>query len=326
MEFRTRCRLIPAVFALTLYAVPALAQDAPDLPPSAGNPASPGGDQDPTAPRPGAPGGQPFFAPGNPRQDRTPFPMGQPFFTPSPDMNFNPMLQQSPELAKKMRSIMALRAMWQLRLNAKDIAAILPPLKELAQAEKNLQVRSEQLLEDERKALLAADPEGDPPDGPGDLMQRENDLYRIKADDTWRAIDRSLGKNKTNGLRGLVGMGGPQMLRPLQDDPRDRGAFSPDVPPGPGGQPRPRSFNGDQARPTQNRQPNPQGRDNIPATAAPRGGQFGGAPQGDPFGGGRPPQDRFFNNGIAPQMMPQVRLTLAELVTLLSDKQAAMRR
>ena len=126
--------------------------------------------------------------------------MGQPFFG-QPGMNFNPMMQmmqQSPEMAKKMRAIMGLREMWQLRLTARDIAAILPPLRELAQAEKSLQARSEQLLEDERKALLSADPEGNPPDGSGELMLRENDLSALDRFSAASAqLRRRLGSKET---------------------------------------------------------------------------------------------------------------------------------
>jgi hypothetical protein len=216
MERGTRCRLtVAALFALSWCAVPSGAQDEPAalppvdpvIAPDAGNtgqglaeqpvPGSPAQDvyrRQPSAPSPG-------YVPGTP-YGQTALPPGTAKVW-QPDA-VSPM-PQSPEMAKKMRAILALREMWQLRLTARDIASILPDLKELAEAEKNLQAKSEKLLDDERRALLTADPDGDPPPSNGDLLQRENELFRIKSADVWRNIERSLGRTKTSGLRRLLG-------------------------------------------------------------------------------------------------------------------------
>jgi hypothetical protein len=112
---------------------------------------------------------------------------------------------QSPELAKKTRAIMALREMLAMRLTSRNISVALPILKELCDAEKGMQSRAEQLLEEERRALLAAEPDDPMPPGVGEKMQAEMQRYNEKQARAWENLVEAIGPEKTNGIRRLLG-------------------------------------------------------------------------------------------------------------------------
>src|SRR5437764_15310545 len=80
--------------------------------------------------RPGVQGGGPY-----PQQAPTP---GPPGFAPFPMM----MGPQTPELARKMAAIGALREIQNLRMTEKDITIALPFLKELREGEKGLEAQA----------------------------------------------------------------------------------------------------------------------------------------------------------------------------------------
>lgn len=395
MKLESRCPLtLAAVFALSLFTMPVLAQDDPTVPPPDEPPFGA-----PADPVPAAPGGLPGLTP----DVQLPTPGSQAPATPGLPGNGgrggggqNSLAQnyysaqlpravsaapQSPEMAKKMRAIMALREMWQLRLTAREISAVLPALKELADAEKTLQSRSEKLLEDERRALLAADPEGDPPPGNGELLQRENELYRSKSEEVWRSVERSLGRGKTDGLRRMIGQGGFNAFAPFSGVPAQwdtNNGFNPT-----GVTPAPNSYyrngsaragsglaapygGGQSSRPGDLYGRGGGGVNLTPGTPAPaprsggRGDQAPGQSPGVAAGRGARGQNRnsditppaaagqggyvpgvsrdwgnqidgtafrsFGYGGAAFQPMPQSRISLPELVSLLGDKLAAMRK
>ena len=83
----------------------------------------------------------------------------------------NPMLS-TPEMAKKMASIMALRDINAAGMTSRDIGAALPVLRNMRETEKELENRSNQILDEEKKALLAAQPGSPPPPDSGQRLQQ----------------------------------------------------------------------------------------------------------------------------------------------------------
>lgn len=331
MVTRKHLGVAGALFTLNLAALPALSQ----TPPAPGE----AGQQAPLAQR-GRPGqpppqGDPFGQPG-----RLP---GQPGFAPDPMMMLG---TQSPELAKKMRSIMALREMLGMRLTSRNISAALPILKELRDAEKTMQSRAEQLLEEERKALLAAEPDEPPPPGAGEKMQMEMQRYHDKQMRAWENLVQAIGPEKTIGIRRLLGQGGLP--------PNIGGGNDPFGQPVQQGQPGFAPLPGQPVRPAPGLPPDPNG---LPTAEAPpvlaleaygavpeAPNEFGqqpppGVQPGNPGQPGQPP--RPFNRPNA-RNLPQPgaggpfaenrpffqspRLTLVELVELMEQKLAATRR
>jgi hypothetical protein len=232
-----------------------------------------------------------------------------------------------PELAKKMASIMALREMLDMRLTPQLISKALPSLKELREAEKALQSRSEQIIEEEKKALLAASPDDPLPMGSGEKLQKENAAFRTKQEGIWEGVSKSLGEDRVNRLRMLIGQGPNRPFFPPGGPQPPRGGL--DAPPPPAEE----ELDNEQAPPppdhflpvalsgarlaAQDAPLRPQGQDPF----APRRGTGQGR-----GGQGQPP---FFPGGpgMGP-MMPfgQPSLTLADLIDLMEQKLAAMKR
>lgn len=354
--------LTGAALASALLAGTAPAQQAPAAPFGQTAPAFPGGRD--AAPRfpPAAIAPQP----GRP----APFPMA-PF---------------TPEMGRKTAAIMALREMLAMRLTAKDIATALPPLKDLRSAQKTLDSQSERLLDDEKRALLAADPDGPPPPGNGEKMHRLIEDYHRVQTRTWDTLTRTIGRDKARGLSRLIGQG-PEMGidgfgRPgggglggglggqrVQPDPRRR----PDTrPPGSPAPLRPEDnrpgipFDPERALPDDSvlpilpaafpeevpadlltsvqPEPGAQNPDTLPALPlrapvaanqdAPAVGRVPGQapPAADTTFPGRARisaprlQNQFGAATIGGPFGPPVRITLTELIELLEQKQAAMRR
>jgi len=269
---------------------------------------------------------------------------------------------QMPEMAKKTAAIMALRQIHQLRFTADDIKAALPILKQMRDAEKTLESQSNEALDEEKKALLAARPDEPAPPGSGDKMEAAHRKFGEAHQKGWEALHRAIGDEKAGGLQGILGGGmmGPQGFPP-------GAGFGPGGPGGPQpGQPRPgpgaRNFapqgefgaQGDPElpgipAPQSSQLPNPgafappQGvrspaveapafpgdGENLQVPAPPnrynRQKQFApGGPQGQ-----RPGQQRFRGNDPFGGPMPgrpfnMPHISLAELIDLLTQKQAAM--
>jgi hypothetical protein len=291
MDKRRYIGLTGALLTLGLTALPALAQvglpDDPSQPPP-----TPGGQFDPNR-QPGQPSGRGRSAAGRPQYQPQPgqpgtspggqfapadgrgFP-GAPGFVPAPMM---PM-PQTPELAKKMRAIMALREMLAMRLTARNIGVALPILKDIRDAEKTLQSRSEQMLEEERKALLAADPDDPLPPGAGERMQQEIERFHDRQQQAWAELERAIGQEKTNGLRRLLGQGGfpPNTggLRPmLPGGLPGSGAPGANNPVGPGGGRLPGGGGLESTPPEPNF---------LPGAGAASPPNYPVTPEGDPFG------------------------------------------
>jgi hypothetical protein len=295
-QISPRCLTLGALLALGSVGIAASAQSPPGATPQGGRPDQPQR-RDPNA---GFRGNQPQAGPqgipglqlgGDPNQF---FPGGpqNPDF--GPGVPFGPMIPPTPEMGKKTMEIMALREMLRIRLTAKDIAASLPPLHELREAEKTLQSRSDRILEEEKRALLAASPDEAPPLESGDKMRQAIETYGNIQEKTWSTITRSIGPEKANGLRRLLGMGGVPMqglpgrngdpkFAPGPNDqigfPRRDSGLSPTpnglprrdsaLPYDPNGTPR---FRGGDATPVPGGRPGVPGR-NVPVRPAPEGGQ-----------------------------------------------------
>lgn len=293
MERRSTYRMILAIVPITMCLPAGARQDSPGVPRQ---------DQ-PALQRPQQPG-QPdyqgrFGAPGQPQP---PFP-GQGFngpgpFGPGPGMPMmgNPMMgsPMMPELAKKTVRIMALRNILGMRFTSDDIRKSLPGLRALRDSEKELQRAAEQALEDEIKALLAAEPDSPPPPDGGARLEEVMRRHQERSGRIWGELANAIGQRKVEGLKGLVGQGGMGMMpgNPFGGGPGpgfgDPGAgfggaggrFG-------GGQP---GFdpNGRAGQPGagRNRRPDLPGAPDI-GPQPPRAG-FGGN-QGAPFGGFEPP-------------------------------------
>lgn len=239
-----------------------------------------------------------------------------------------------PEMAKKMQSIMALRQINGVGLTARDISTALPILRTMRDAEKALETRSLQILEEEKRALLAAQPGAPLPPDSGQRMQEASEVYHQQMARSWEAITKGIGPEKAGGIRGLVEGG---MMRPGGGNP---------MPPGQG---QPGPFNNRRGQPGGG--PNDGGRADRQQPQPPEDeGGFGPGPQGPPpggdvgfggqdggqgqFGGNRGQQGQPFprqgpngpNQG-RPGMVPGgARISLTDLVELLEQKLVAMRK
>lgn len=114
-------------------------------------------------------------------------------------------LQAIPELSKKMNRIMALREIVRVGLTRQDIQAALPTLKSLRDAEKAMRSASEKVLDEEEKALFAAEPANVPKEDSGKKIRAELEKYRKTEGDAWRTIEGEIGRQKTLSLRMLLG-------------------------------------------------------------------------------------------------------------------------
>lgn len=226
------------------------------------------------------------------------------------------VMPPQPEMAKKVTKLAALREMHRLGMTVEDIETALSHVRALRDAETRLRTRSEQLLDQEIQALLAARPEDPPLPDTGEAMRRLAEEYRQTENQTWDALARAIGPLKSDALRRLVSGpdrrqdgGRPDFLRPGEVGPR----------PGEG----PGRFG-----------PPEQEMGDPPPVAVLQPGQGQRQPQGPPPEGQRttPSGPNLQGPGLAPQPLGQMqplmqpRLTLAELTELLEQKLAAMKK
>jgi hypothetical protein len=258
-----------------------------------------------------------------------------------------------PELGGVTAQIMALRELHAARYSAKDVGAALEVVRQMREAEKALHAKSDQVLAAEKKALLAAGPDDDVPRGAGEAMREAAEAHRDKIERLWARLTDAIGERKAGVLRGLLGerfpMMGPGGMMPGQPPmgPMGPGAGPGMRPGGPGAGPGPGPDG-----------PPPGGvfESAFDPGAPEPGGQVGGPPEGMPGGRGRPQpgmggrQQRFGPGGQGPaggmmnrgpgmqppgmggmmspppMMAMGPRLSLADVVELLEQKLAAMRK
>lgn len=226
------------------------------------------------------------------------------------------VMPPQPEMAKKITKLAALREMHRLGMTVEDIEKALSHVRALRDAETRLRTRSEQLLDQEIQALLAARPDDPPMPETADAMRRLAEEYRQTENQTWEALSRAVGPLKSDVLRRLVSGperrpegGRPDFVRPG------------DAAPGPSEGP-------------EGLGPPEQGMLNPPPVVGMQPGQGQGQRQGPPPGGQRttPAGPGVQGPGFAPQPgsqfqpLMQPRLTLSELTELLEQKLAAMRK
>jgi hypothetical protein len=346
MERKSSVCLTSCTVLLLAGAVSAGAQAPPPAQPGQGVPGNFGQRGQGQQPGPGGfgGGGQNRFG-GNPGG----MPMGM--------MNFMP---SQPEIAKRVQSIMELRQINGIGLTPRDISTALPTLKTMRDADKALETRSIQILDEEKRALLAAQPDSPPPPDSGQRMQEANEAFRQQMARGWETITTAIGPDKAGGLRNLVegggmmrpggpngpgGFGGP--LTPPGAGPAQPGQFGNDPGPAPGapglrpgnrrdagggpgaGAPQPQQP-GDNARFAPGAQaPSPGGQVGFGGQDGGQG-QFGGRPgqpgQGQGFPGQQPGRAGQRMQGMPGMGFGGPRISLADLVDLLEQKQAAMRR
>ena len=289
--------------------------------------------------------------PGRPRAQAGP---GPGMFGPALFPNPNPM---DPVLGKLTMRIMALREIHGAGFTAKDVAAATPILKEMRDSEKALQTKTEGVLEQEVKALLAAGAEDDPPKSSGPAMEEASKAHQQKMGRAWERLTEAIGERKVGCLQRLLGMGGPMPMMPfgmpggpgMQVPGGGRGVRpgmpggGPGMPGGgpggPGGPPTEPFGQDDGMGPAPEQDPafiggeaqigpSPgQGPAGPPAMQrGRRAGQGPGGPQGGQPGM-FPGQGPGFVMGNLPMMQPiGPRLTLSELAELMEQKLAAMRK
>lgn len=160
-----------------------------------------------------------------------------------PPMLF-PQTSPFPSLSKKTKEIFALRELHAHKFSVANARAVLPSLKNLLLAEKNAQNAAEKALEEERTALLQAEPEEPAPLNSGPQVQIELDRFQQASEKAWYEVQKSVGEDKASTLGRLIGRGHypsvwaspaqslrPQFIRPTS--PRLPGApGSPLVPKG----------------------------------------------------------------------------------------------
>ncbi len=240
----------------------------------------------------GHPGGGPFGQGG--------FGQGVPGIPGQPPMMPGMGEQGSPEMAKKMRQIMVLRAINNLDLSAKHITSALPILKSLRDGEKQLQARAEAMLDEERMALLAAQPgDDDVPPMRGDRLREGTMKQREAEEGQWQSLGREIGNRRADGLRMLVGGHGLRFTAPIfltnPIDPRGGAGGNVSARPQP-----PRYIV--PGRPDDPNAPPPQPDEAGPAEL-PEGPQYPAAPQAARIPGA--PQDEFV--GPAPENLQAPR-------------------
>jgi hypothetical protein len=137
----------------------------------------------------------------------------------APGGSWSPVLRRevlafmTPEMARKTSSIMALRAIVQMGLTAKDIQATLPILTELQGAEKALQAEADRVLDEEKRALLSAKPGSLPAeDTGGQKLQEASNRYRERQQESWKSVAGAIGQEKAIALQRLV-QGGTSVVR-----------------------------------------------------------------------------------------------------------------
>lgn len=288
------------------------------------------------------------FAPGQPGMPPTPFiqPGGPMPFGPAP------MMQQAmPSLARKMTEIMALHEIVGMGLTAADISSILPPLRELRDAQKALESRMTQILDEHKRALLSAQPDANPPHDPAPDMRAASQRYAEAVGKTGEALSRAIGPERAQHLLTLI-LGGPQQTGPMMPAPVP--SFQPGQPnpywlsaPTPPGTPPPGQFAPQPGGTLPPNVPVPPARASQRARRAARQSVVPGAGQNSGFAPvlpGRPgmPPMQPGQPGMMPgpnpfpQLAPtgppfgmpgaQMRLTISELVDLLEQKLAAMKK
>ncbi len=265
--------------------------------------------------------------PGPPGQGNPP--MGMPGM---PPMFPNPA-PIDPVLGKLTMEIMALRQIHDGRFTSADIAAALKALKEMNVSEKALHERTEATLKEERSALLAAGPDTETlPRGVGEMNDAAQ-AHRAKVDRLWNGLIEAIGEKKVDRLQSLLGhggpMGGPGMMPGGGDRPPMGG---PGMMPGGGDRP-PMGEPGMRLGGGSLEWHEDLVQDPLSGPGNPGFAQGGAVP---PLQGpGRPPmqgpgrmQQRPFPGMGARLGVMQFgpRITLAELIDLLEQKLAAMRK
>jgi hypothetical protein len=254
-----------------------------------------------------------------------------------------------PALSKKTSAILALREIRMRRFTTGNLETAIKYLRALRDAEKTLQTRSEQILEEERRALLALQADDPLPPDSGPKLEMEMERYRRQEDQIWSELEKSLDRPKTDGLRMLLGrlmppmfpQGGNSLPGPGGHVPGapgarpERGQPFPGIEPGRGAPPPPRPG-------TPGGEGGAEAVDPAEATGAapvlaalpqqppmpPRaqpGGPIGGALRpGQPLDTGQMPMrimDRAFFGGL-----PGGIWSLDDLIKLLEEKLTAMKR
>ena len=146
----------------------------------------------------------------------------------------------SPEMNKKLSTISTLREILRLKLTNQDIVSALPGLKTLRDDEKSLQSQSLEALDEEEKGLIAAQPGGQLPPDSGPKLQQLHEQYATKQETAWAALGKTLGAEKTDGIRSLVGQEAPRPFAAprgvggADNGPFPFGGLQPGAGPGPG--------------------------------------------------------------------------------------------
>ncbi len=267
-----------------------------------------------------------------------------------PGLPVSPGMQPDGAMGKLTAEIMALRELHAAGFTARDVEAAVAVLRELAESERNLRGRAEDALNAEKKALLASGPDDAPPPPAAHGLGEASQEHARTMARLFERLSGAIGEQKAGTIRRLVGlfpqpMGpgvpgvpmpgmGPGM--PLQGAPgvggRPSGPAPGQQPSGPGGPEPPLGPEGVLGR--QGPMP-PQG----PVGPVPQGPGFGPMPpQGPP---GQPmmgPPWMQPGNQPFPGMMPPAaymlggvhpvapRLTVSELLDLLEQKLAAMKK
>jgi hypothetical protein len=110
-----------------------------------------------------------------------------------------------PSLSKKTKEIFALRELHAHKFTAEQIRSVLPALKNLLNAEKTAQAAAEKALDEERNALLKADPDEPAPLNSAPQVQIEMDRYRQVSEKTWFEARKAIGDQKCSVLQSLIG-------------------------------------------------------------------------------------------------------------------------
>ena len=234
---------------------------------------------------------------------------------PQPGMGLPPGIH-SPELARKVNKILALRHIVSLGLARRDIENALPILKRMSGAEQVLQEQAGQILDEEYRALLTADAASLPPAESGPRLGQLVARYSQQQQAQWQALERAIGPQKARGLRMLV-EGPTPAFGPMGPAPGREG-LPPGAPPlRPEGAAR-----GPQGGPGF-------GPGGIPGNPGQPFDGPGGPLQGPPPGGGGPfpPRQMQMRPGepFAGFPMFGAHISLADLVDLLQAKLAAMK-
>ena len=241
-----------------------------------------------------------------------------------------PVLPADAAMAKLTAEIMALRTLLDAGFTLKDVEASLGVLREMSASEQKLKSASEEALQAEKRALLAAGPESELPRRAGSAL---DEAARTHGEQMRRLAERlkdQIGERKAGILLGLIGMT-PQPLGPGMgmgpgfpggpNMPAQPGFGTPGAPPlGPG------PFGGHPGGPQDPMAP-PQG------AGRPQGPMPPGAPDRQ-FGGPGPiqpgvpgqPWPGFHGAPAAPALFGGPRLTLKELTELMEQKLSAMRK